>query len=167
MWGRAEDKPESSNAHGLRILPKHHKDDTRISLMARAFSKCSVGFMLRNALVLDLCVWGCVCAHGLWRMALERLLEPYCLLIAFKEGTEWEVIWVNPVMLWRIDESLETLQFSLLQAAYYTGRWGKAADIQSWFWKQNHLVHVQQQTKTKALRVQLPSAWMNERIKTK
>ncbi len=54
MWSAAEDKPESSNAHGLRILPKH-KDDTRISLAAWAFSKCSVGFMLCNALVLDLC----------------------------------------------------------------------------------------------------------------
>lgn len=88
MWSAAEDKPESSNAHGLRILPKH-KDDTRISLVAWAFSKCSVGFTLCNALCIGL-VWGC--AHGLWRMALERLLDPYCLLISFKGGTEWEVI---------------------------------------------------------------------------
>ncbi len=54
MWSAAEDKPESSNAHGLGILPKH-KDNTRISLVARAFSKCSVGLMLCYALVLDLC----------------------------------------------------------------------------------------------------------------
>jgi hypothetical protein len=59
-------------------------------------------------------------------MALERLFDPYCLLIAFKEGrNRVGSYWVNPVMLCGIDESLKHSNFSLLQAAYYTGRWGK------------------------------------------
>ncbi len=66
MGGVAGDKPESSNDyHGLRILPKY-KDDTRISLMARAFSKCCVGFMLCNALVLDLCGGSVHMVFGEW-----------------------------------------------------------------------------------------------------
>jgi hypothetical protein len=58
--------------------------------------------------------------------------------------------------------TFETLQFSLLQAAT-TLVGGESSRHSILVLEANHLVHVQQLTKP--LRVQLPSAWMNERIK--
>ncbi len=127
--------------------------------MAWAFSKCSVGFKLCNALVLDLCGGVDLYVHtvfGEWHW--KDSLTPIVLLQGSNRVGSY---WVNPVMWW-IDEILKhfNFPFSRLPTTLVGGESIRHSIL---VLEANHLVHVQQQTK--ALRVQLPSAWMNERIK--